>query len=42
MSPVQYFAFFVDTTEFQCALIVSIDIVCVVMSPSYFRRLPPV
>ena len=34
MSPVQYFASFDDTTEFQCALIVSIDDVCVVTSPS--------
>ena len=41
ISPVQYFAFSVDTTEFQRALIVSIGDVCVVTSPSYCSRLPP-
>ena len=34
ISPVQYLASFDDTTEFQWALIVSIDAVCVVTSPS--------
>ena len=41
ISLVQYFSFSVETTEFQCALIVSIDAVCVVTSPSYCSRLPP-
>ena len=34
MSAVQYFAFGVDTVEFQWTLIVSIDAECVVVLPS--------
>ena len=44
MSPVQYLASFDDTTEFQWALIVSIDAVCVVTggggkSTSFFAEI---
>ena len=34
MLPVQYLAFGMDITEFQCVLIVSMDAVCVLTSPS--------
>ena len=34
MSPIQYHALGVEITEFRCVLIVSIEAVCVVKSPS--------